>query len=135
MVLTMVVDVLCGNGGSSSGRARSLGHSLSVLELCKLLSDTFLGVVVIVSEFALDLRDEVVGVPLRQDLLGRYGLDCSVVVVLVDFSVNSLLSLLVSVWLDDLFGDSWVDILVNISCVPVSGRDLVHCGSSGVHGD
>lgn len=132
----MVVNVLCGNGGSSSGGVRSLGYSLGVLELCKLLSDTFLSVVVVlVSELALDLRDEVVGVPLRQDLLGRYGLDCSVVVVLVDFTVNSLLSLLMSVWLDDLFGDGWVDILVNISCVSVSGRDLVHCGSSGVHGD
>lgn len=103
VVLTMVVNVLCGNGGSSSGRVSRLCYTLSVLELLELSSDTCFSLsFVVVVELALDLRDEVVSVPLRQHLLGCYGLDGSVVVVLVNFPIDGLLGLLMSVWLDDL---------------------------------
>jgi len=103
VILTVMVDVLCGNGGSSSSRVSGLCYSLSVLELLKLSLDTCFSLSsVVVLELALNLRDKVVSVPLWQHLLGCYGLDSSVVVVLVNFSVDGLLGLLMSVWLDDL---------------------------------
>lgn len=60
-------------------------------------------------------------------------LDSGVVMILVDLSVNGFCCLLMSVRLDGLGGDGWVDNLVNVSGVAVTAGDLGDGGSCGVH--
>jgi len=86
-----------------------------------------------VSELSLNLRNDVVNVLLRCNLSVCDRLDSGVVMMLVNFSVNSLLSLLVSVWLDNFLNNGGVHNLVDIGSVTSSAGDLADCCSCCLH--
>jgi hypothetical protein len=72
---------------------------------------------------------------LREDLLMLDRLDRGVVVVLMDFAVDSLLDLLMASGLDVLAGDSWGDALSDVGAVASPASDALNCGSSFLHVD
>lgn len=102
-LVDMVMDMLTsdsrgsllGGGGASSGRG--------VLESGKLSAYSSSGLFLIVmTELFLDLRDEVMGVLLWKNFSVLNWLNGGVVVILVDFPVNGLSGLFMSVRLDGL---------------------------------
>lgn len=133
-LVDVMVDVLACNGSSLGSGVCGLVSGRGILKLLELSLHTLLCLsLVVVSELSLNLGDDVVNMLLRQLFSMLDWLNCGVVMILVNLSVNSLSGLLVSVGLHDLRDNSWVDILVDISCVALSGSDLMHCGSCGVH--
>jgi len=101
-LMDMVMNVLTSDGRGSSSRMRCLSYGGSVLELTKFSTHPAVRLgLVIMSEFALNLRQHVMDVLLGENLLVSNGLHSGVVVVLVDLSVDSLNSLLMFVRLDD----------------------------------
>jgi len=99
----MVMDVLTSDCGSSSSRVGCVSCGGSILELTKFSAYSAVCLfLVVMSEFALNLGQHVMDVLFWKNLLVSDGLYSSVVVVLVDLSVNCLNSLLMDVRLDNL---------------------------------
>ena len=102
-LMDLMVNMLARRGREGrDGMVRLVRHG-GVLELGGFQLETFfcLGLVVVV-EFAVFHGDHVVGVLFGQDLLVLKRLDCSVVVVLMDFTVHCLRDVLMASGLDRL---------------------------------
>jgi hypothetical protein len=92
-------------------------------------------VVVAVVKFLVDGIFHDVVVLFREDLLMLDGLDCGVIVVLVDFLVDSFLHLLMAVGPDVLAGNGGDDGLGHIGSVAPLAREASNCCFSFLHVD
>ena len=102
-LMDMMVDMLARYGREGRlGMVRLIGHG-GVLEFGVSGLETFFGLgFVVVVEFAVFHGDHVVGVLFGLDLLVLKRLNCSVVVVLMDFTVHCLRDVLMARGLDSL---------------------------------
>ncbi len=133
-LVDMVMDMLAGGGWQSRLGVLSLVSSASVLELRGLHLKTLscLRLVTMV-ELSLFDRDYVVGVLLWQDLLVLEGLHGGVVVILVNFTVNSFGDVLMASGRDGLIDNRCVDSLLDLSGVAMTTSELGNGGFGGVH--
>lgn len=107
-----------------------------VLELGSLTFEPLTSLMVVaVVEFLADGIFHHMVVLLREDLLILDGLDCGVIVVLMDFSVDSLLHLLMARGPYVLAGDGWGDGLAHIGGVAPLTREAGNYCSSFLHVD
>lgn len=132
----VMVDMLPGGDGESCLSVLSLVYCGGVLEFSGLSLQTFLRLaLVVVVELAVFNGDHVMGMLLGQYLLMLQGLHGCVVVVLVDFTVNSLCDILMTSGLDSLGGDGRVDDLLDVGLVAMSACEIADGGFGRLHCD
>lgn len=136
-LMDVVVYVLTSHDWSDGAGVLALNALLLITELSLLGSKTLLHLVgIVVLERAVLDRDDVVVVLLRKDGLVDYWLHGSVVVVLVDFLVDSGLHILMLDAVDGLMSDGGSDFLVDSGVVVARLRhEVLNCGFGGVHSD
>jgi len=136
-LVDMVVDVLASQRWCCSLGMLSLANFLGVLELSAFSLETLLYVVIVaVVDLTVLDASEVVRMLLWEDLLVLYRLDGSVVVVLVDLTVDSGLDVLMVGLGYVLVLDSGVDGLMNSGGVfSVLGKETGNCCLGFIHFD
>lgn len=139
-LVDMMVNVLTSDRRSSSLCVAHLLGRPVVFEMTKLSVELHLGVfrivMVILSFFA---REDVVGVLLGQPFLMLERLDCGVVMVLMNLTVDSFSGLLVTMWSNGLSSHGGVDGFLDGGVVAPIASDLLNgcfgcfhiCGLSG----
>lgn len=133
----MVVDVLAGNSGHGSSAVLASDGLSGVFEACLLGSKLLLDLIrVVMLEVAVLNSGEVVVVLLREDVGVLDGLHRSVVVVLVDFLVDSSRDTVFLLLGDSLVDDGRVDLLVDGGVMlTILADEALDCVLGGVHVD
>jgi hypothetical protein len=135
-LVNVVVDVLAADGSSGALAVRCSIYAALILETSLLVDEVPLGgVVVTVVKLAVLNSTELSSVLLGEDLTVVDGLNCAVVVVLVNLLIDSSLDLLVNMRLDNLVLNSRSNCLVNSGVVVArlghevcdSCLSLIHC--------
>lgn len=137
VLMHMVVDVLAGNSGHGGGAVLASDGLSGVFEACLLGSKLLLDLIrVVMLEVAVLNSGEVVVVLLREDVGVLDGLDRSVVVVLVDFLVDSSRDTVFLLLGDSLVDDGGVDLLVDGGVMlTILADEALDCVLGGVHVD
>jgi len=137
VLVNVVMNVLTCNRGICGGGMLRLASCASILELCLLSGKAVLDVVVIavLEMFVLD-TDYIMGVLLWKHLLVLNGLHRGMVVILVDFTINSLSDIIMVGTSYILVGNSWVDSLMNSGVMlPILGKETRNCSLGFIHSD
>lgn len=133
-LVNVVVDMFASDGWGGSLSVSCFVCSGVILELAKLSRNARLSfVIVAVMNFAVLGREQIVSVLLRESLLVSDWLHSGVVMILMNLTFNSLSHLLMSVWLNGLTCDGWVDNLVHLGLVTLTGGELANGGFCGFH--
>jgi len=113
VLVDVVVDVLTSNCGTGCLSVLSISYCTGVFELSGLVGESLLDMVIIaVLDVAVLNSNHVVAMLLWENLAILHRLDGSVVVILVDLTVDGGLLLIVLSTSDVLICDGWVDGLV-----------------------
>lgn len=133
-LMHVVMDMLADCNWGSRLRLSGLLSGGGVLELAKLGAHPSMRLcLVVVLELPFNLRNKVMSVLLGKCLFMSDWLNSSVIVMLMDFSVNGLCAFLMAMRLDGFRGDCWAHVFIDIGSVTGLARELVDGVSGSFH--